>query len=108
VPEDRLLVLRGGETLDGWGRDGPWHVAYTPGHAQHHVSYLHEPSATVYAGDVAGARAALNQAIQSPDKADYYRLSALAQAADLDEQSGNVKAALRTYRDLIENATDPA
>lgn len=56
VPEDRLIVLEGGETLDGWGDDGPWHVAYTPGHAQHHVSYLHVPSGTVYAGDVAGVR----------------------------------------------------
>jgi glyoxylase-like metal-dependent hydrolase (beta-lactamase superfamily II) len=56
VPEDRLLVLTGGERLDGWGDDGPWRVAYTPGHAQHHVSYLHETSGTVYAGDVAGVR----------------------------------------------------
>ncbi len=56
VPEERLLVLHGGERLDGWGDDGPWQVAYTPGHAQHHVSYLHEDSATVYAGDVAGVR----------------------------------------------------
>ncbi len=56
VPQDRLIVLQGGERLDGWGGDGPWQVAYTPGHAQHHVSYLHEPSGTVYAGDVAGVR----------------------------------------------------
>lgn len=56
VPEDRLLVLSGGERLGGWGGDGPWRVAYTPGHAQHHVSYLHEPSAVVYAGDTAGVR----------------------------------------------------
>lgn len=55
VPEDRLIVLRGGERLDGWG-EGSWRVAYTPGHAQHHVSYLHEASGTVYAGDVAGVR----------------------------------------------------
>jgi glyoxylase-like metal-dependent hydrolase (beta-lactamase superfamily II) len=31
-------------------------VAYTPGHASHHVSYLHEPTATLFAGDVAGVR----------------------------------------------------
>ena len=55
VPEDRLLVLRGGDTLEGWV-EGPWEVAYTPGHAQHHVSYRHGPGATVYAGDVAGVR----------------------------------------------------
>ena len=55
----RSVPLVGGFTggrLDGWGDSGPWQVAYTPGHAQHHVSYLHEPSRTVYAGDVAGVR----------------------------------------------------
>src|SRR3954469_13761526 len=38
VPEERMRVLSGGERL------GPWHVGYTPGHASHHVSFLHEPS----------------------------------------------------------------
>jgi glyoxylase-like metal-dependent hydrolase (beta-lactamase superfamily II) len=50
VPRDRLRVLAGGERI------GPWRVAYTPGHASHHVAYLHEPSATIFAGDVAGVR----------------------------------------------------
>jgi glyoxylase-like metal-dependent hydrolase (beta-lactamase superfamily II) len=50
VPEGRLRVLRGGERL------GPFTVAYTPGHASHHVAYLHEPSGRVFAGDVAGVR----------------------------------------------------
>jgi glyoxylase-like metal-dependent hydrolase (beta-lactamase superfamily II) len=50
VPAERLRVLRGGERL------GPFSVAYTPGHASHHVSYLHEPSGRAFAGDVAGVR----------------------------------------------------
>jgi glyoxylase-like metal-dependent hydrolase (beta-lactamase superfamily II) len=50
VPAERLRVLRGGERL------GPFEVAYTPGHASHHVSYLHEPSGRAFAGDVAGVR----------------------------------------------------
>lgn len=50
VPAERLRVLRGGERL------GEFAVAYTPGHASHHVAYLHEPSARVFAGDVAGVR----------------------------------------------------
>ena len=29
-------------------------VAYTPGHASHHVSYLHEPTGTAFVGDVGG------------------------------------------------------
>jgi glyoxylase-like metal-dependent hydrolase (beta-lactamase superfamily II) len=31
-------------------------VAYTPGHASHHVSYLHEDSGYAFVGDVAGVR----------------------------------------------------
>jgi glyoxylase-like metal-dependent hydrolase (beta-lactamase superfamily II) len=50
VPSERLRVLRGGERL------GDFAVAYTPGHASHHVAYLHEPSGYAFAGDVAGVR----------------------------------------------------
>jgi glyoxylase-like metal-dependent hydrolase (beta-lactamase superfamily II) len=50
IPEANLRVLSGGETIDGF------RVAYTPGHASHHVSYLHEASGTAYTGDVAGTR----------------------------------------------------
>jgi glyoxylase-like metal-dependent hydrolase (beta-lactamase superfamily II) len=50
VPERNLNVLRGGERLFG----GRFEVAYTPGHAWHHVSYLHE--GTAYVGDVGGVR----------------------------------------------------
>lgn len=51
VPERNLNVLRGGETvLDDF------RVEYTPGHASHHVSFLHEPSGTALVGDVAGVR----------------------------------------------------
>src|SRR5947209_708490 len=52
VPEDRLRVLNGGERLSIGGRD--FAVAYTPGHASHHVSYLHE--GTAFVGDVGGVR----------------------------------------------------
>jgi glyoxylase-like metal-dependent hydrolase (beta-lactamase superfamily II) len=52
VPGDRLRVLHGGERLklDGAAFD----VAYTPGHASHHVSYLHD--GTAFVGDVGGVR----------------------------------------------------
>jgi glyoxylase-like metal-dependent hydrolase (beta-lactamase superfamily II) len=52
VPGKQLRVLRGGETLEFDGRR--FEVAYTPGHASHHVSYLHDGSAFV--GDVGGVR----------------------------------------------------
>jgi glyoxylase-like metal-dependent hydrolase (beta-lactamase superfamily II) len=50
VPEANLRVLQGGETI------GDWRVAYTPGHASHHVSYLHAPTGTAFVGDVGGVR----------------------------------------------------
>ena len=50
VPEANLRILSGGETI------GPWRVEYTPGHASHHVSYLHEPTGTAFVGDVGGVR----------------------------------------------------
>lgn len=52
VPESALRVLAGGERLC----DGAVEVQYTPGHAWHHVSYLHE--GTAYVGDVGGVRVA--------------------------------------------------
>jgi glyoxylase-like metal-dependent hydrolase (beta-lactamase superfamily II) len=51
VPEANITELRGGERLDG-----DFEVAYTPGHASHHVSYLH--AGTAFAGDAAGVRIA--------------------------------------------------
>ena len=55
VPAERVRALSGGERL-GPGGDGPFRVAYTPGHARHHVSYLHEPTGLAFTGDVAGVR----------------------------------------------------
>jgi glyoxylase-like metal-dependent hydrolase (beta-lactamase superfamily II) len=52
LPEDSLRVLTGGER----GVEGAFRVEYTPGHAVHHVSYLHEPSGWAFVGDVAGVR----------------------------------------------------
>jgi glyoxylase-like metal-dependent hydrolase (beta-lactamase superfamily II) len=49
VPEPNVRVLHGGETLFG-----DFEVAYTPGHASHHVSYLHDGVA--YVGDTGGVR----------------------------------------------------
>jgi glyoxylase-like metal-dependent hydrolase (beta-lactamase superfamily II) len=50
IDEERVRVLSGGEVVEGF------RVAYTPGHASHHVSYLHEDSGDAYVGDVAGVR----------------------------------------------------
>jgi glyoxylase-like metal-dependent hydrolase (beta-lactamase superfamily II) len=50
VPEQNVKPLSGGETVLGM------RVAYTPGHASHHVCYLHEESGTAFVGDVAAVR----------------------------------------------------
>jgi glyoxylase-like metal-dependent hydrolase (beta-lactamase superfamily II) len=50
VPEENITVLRGGETVEGF------QVEYAPGHASHHVAYLHEPTGDAYVGDVGGVR----------------------------------------------------
>jgi glyoxylase-like metal-dependent hydrolase (beta-lactamase superfamily II) len=60
VPEQNLRVLSGGESI------GPWRVAYTPGHASHHVSYLHEPTGTAFTGDTAGVRIPTSGVVLAP------------------------------------------
>lgn len=54
VPANRVTALSGGETLEIGGER--FEVRYTPGHASHHVSYLHVPSGTAFVGDTGGIR----------------------------------------------------
>ena len=54
VPADRLRVLSGGERIEVAGRT--LEVAYTPGHASHHVSYFEPSSRIAFVGDTAGIR----------------------------------------------------
>jgi len=52
VPAARLVSLAGGERVEAGGR--AFEVAYTPGHASHHVSYFDRSSGVAFVGDVAG------------------------------------------------------
>jgi glyoxylase-like metal-dependent hydrolase (beta-lactamase superfamily II) len=52
VPERNLIVVAGGETIAVGGRS--FDVAYTPGHASHHVSYFDRASGIAFLGDTAG------------------------------------------------------
>ncbi len=52
VPERNLIVCRGGETVVAGGR--AFAVAYTPGHASHHVSYFDASSGVAFVGDTGG------------------------------------------------------
>jgi glyoxylase-like metal-dependent hydrolase (beta-lactamase superfamily II) len=50
VPEENIVALEGGETVHGM------EVAYTPGHASHHVVYFDAGSGDAYMGDIGGVR----------------------------------------------------
>ena len=52
VPVANIVLLSGGETIQAGGR--AFDVAYTPGHAAHHVSYFDPSSGVAFVGDVAG------------------------------------------------------
>lgn len=52
VPASNLVALTGGERIEAGGR--LFDVAYTPGHASHHVSYFDGSSGVAFVGDTAG------------------------------------------------------
>jgi glyoxylase-like metal-dependent hydrolase (beta-lactamase superfamily II) len=60
VPEENVRPLAGGEEVLGM------RVAYTPGHASHHVCYFHEESGTAFVGDVAAVRIQPSELIVPP------------------------------------------
>lgn len=54
VPAANLTIVKGGERIAVGGR---WFdVAYTPGHASHHVSYFDAASGVAFVGDTGGMR----------------------------------------------------
>ncbi|MCL4846449.1 MAG: MBL fold metallo-hydrolase [Acidobacteria bacterium] len=54
VPAANVRALAGGESIEVGGRELA--VAYTPGHASHHVSYFDAKSRIAFCGDTAGGR----------------------------------------------------
>jgi glyoxylase-like metal-dependent hydrolase (beta-lactamase superfamily II) len=54
VPKENLRILEGGEKLTLGTRK--LDVAYTPGHASHHVSYFDSSEGTAFVGDTTGIR----------------------------------------------------
>ena len=54
VLSDRIRVLKGGERIVAGGRE--LQVAYTPGHAYHHVSFMDASTRVAFVGDTAGIR----------------------------------------------------
>jgi glyoxylase-like metal-dependent hydrolase (beta-lactamase superfamily II) len=60
VPEENVVTLSGGESIDGL------EVIYTPGHASHHVSYLDTTSGDAFVGDVGGVRIPPSGVVRMP------------------------------------------
>jgi glyoxylase-like metal-dependent hydrolase (beta-lactamase superfamily II) len=52
VPEKTMTILSGGERIEAGGRS--FEIAYTPGHASHHVSYFDRSSGVAFVGDTGG------------------------------------------------------
>ena len=64
VPRDNVQTLGGGERISAADRD--FEVAYTPGHASHHVSFLDRSSGVAFVGDTAGIRTGADLFVMPP------------------------------------------
>ena len=64
VPAPALRTLVGGEKISAGGRE--LEVAYTPGHASHHVSYFDRASRMAFVGDTAGIRRGTGAYVMPP------------------------------------------
>jgi glyoxylase-like metal-dependent hydrolase (beta-lactamase superfamily II) len=100
IPEKNIRVLRGGESRDGWD------VAYTPGHASHHVSYRHADSGWVFAGDTAGVRVPPGELLLPPTPPPDFDLDAWRASIDTIEAWEPQALAIThfgDYRDVAEH-----
>ena len=80
VPESRVRVLAGGETIAAGGRELT--VAYTPGHAVHHVSYFDRSGRIAFVGDTAGIRRGNSVYVMPPTPPPDVDLEAWRTSAD--------------------------
>jgi glyoxylase-like metal-dependent hydrolase (beta-lactamase superfamily II) len=96
VPEANLQPLSGGEEVLGFK------VAYTPGHASHHVSYFHPPSGRAFVGDMAAVRIPPSDFVMPPTPPPDIDLELWEDSIDriLDWEPGSLGL---THFDAIEN-----
>jgi glyoxylase-like metal-dependent hydrolase (beta-lactamase superfamily II) len=78
VPQEAMTTLRGGERLEVAGRS--LEVAYTPGHAIHHVSFFSADSGVAFVGDTAGVRVVPSGFVLPPTPPPDIDLEAWAQS----------------------------
>ena len=89
VPERNLRILDGGERI------GAFDVIYTPGHASHHVSFLHA-TGCAFVGDVAGVRLAPT-VIMAPTPPPDVNLDLWRQSLDVLEERSPTSLALSHF-----------
>jgi glyoxylase-like metal-dependent hydrolase (beta-lactamase superfamily II) len=80
VPEANLRPLAGGEDVLGF------RVAYTPGHASHHVSFLHSATGRAFVGDVAGVRIPPCRLVLPPTPPPDIEVEAWVRSLDIVEE----------------------
>jgi glyoxylase-like metal-dependent hydrolase (beta-lactamase superfamily II) len=115
VPEGNLRALAGGEQVLGF------RVAYTPGHASHHVCFLHEAGGGAFVGDVGATRIPPANLVLPPTPPPDIDLEAWGHSLDLlcewrptslgithfgaiDDPIGHIEEVRRRLRDLGERA----
>ena len=64
IPAKNLRAVKGGETVATGGRE--LEIAYTPGHASHHISYFDRASRVAFVGDTAGIRRGAGRYVMPP------------------------------------------
>ena len=79
VPAARVRIVKGGERLVAGGRE--LEVAYTPGHAIHHVSYFDPSSRIAFVGDTAGIRRGSGRFVMPPTPPPDIDLDAWSESA---------------------------
>lgn len=80
VPASQVHALAGGETIAAGGRE--LQVAYTPGHAVHHVSYFEPSGRIAFVGDTAGIRRTGSDYVMPPTPPPDIDLEAWRASAD--------------------------
>jgi glyoxylase-like metal-dependent hydrolase (beta-lactamase superfamily II) len=98
VPAQNVTILSGGETVLGM------RVAYTPGHASHHVCYLHEGSGTAFVGDVAACRITPSKLVMPPTPPPDIDIERWIESIDLVEAWDPSRLALTHFGPIEEPA----
>lgn len=99
VPEANIRPLEGGESVLGL------RVAYTPGHASHHVCFLDESTGTAFVGDVAGCRIPPSETIIPPTPPPDIDIERWEESIELVRQWSPERLAL-THFGAVENVDE--